>query len=112
MKTSLLIALTFAAAASTAAVAAPASDQVRSVQVSYRDLNLSHTSDAQRLLHRLDRAAAEACGASTFSLREVQAEVRHTNCYRSSMDRAVAALHSPMVNSLYAQRAQQLALND
>ena len=110
MKT-LLIALTLAAAASTVAIAAPAPDGVHMVPVSYSDLNLNSRADAQRLLHRLDRAAAEACGASTFSLREVQAEVRHTACYHGGMDHAVASLNAPTVNSLYAQRAQVLAQN-
>ena len=111
MKTTLLIALSFAAAAATAAVAAPAPEQVHMVKVGYGDLNLNRTADAERLLHRLDRAAADACGASGFSLPEVKAEVRRSNCYRSSMDHAVATLNVPTVNSLYAQRAQVYALN-
>ncbi|MDB5444933.1 MAG: UrcA family protein [Phenylobacterium sp.] len=111
MKKTLLIALSFAAAASTAAIAAPAPDQVHVVKVGYGDLNLKSTADAQRLLHRLDRAAADACGASGFSLPEVKAAVRRSTCYRGSMDRAVATLNAPTVNSLYAQRAQVYALN-
>jgi len=111
MKKILLLALGFVAAASTAALAAPASEDTHVVTVRYGDLNPNRTADAQRLLVRLDAAAANACGASTFSFREVKDEVRRTACYHASMDRAVAAVNTPAINSLYAQRAQQLAQN-
>jgi UrcA family protein len=112
MKT-FMIALAVAALGATAAVASPAATAGESykVQVSYRDLNLNRSADAARLLHRLDRAAAEACGASSFSVREVRDAVRQSSCYRSSMDSAVASLNAPTLNNLYAQRGPAFAQN-
>ncbi|WP_165842964.1 UrcA family protein [Phenylobacterium deserti] len=97
-----------AAAAVIAAPAAAFADEpvvTTSIAVSKAGLDLSSERDAARLLVRLDRAALSACGASTFSVREVQAATRGSECYQQSMDQAVASLNSPTVNAVYRERA-------
>ena len=86
-----------------AAVAAPAAARTvehgtqatTTIAVSSAGLDLSRKGDAARMRSRLDRAALSACGASEFSVRDHQAAVRRTGCYRDAMDRAVASLDAP-----------------
>ncbi len=47
------------------------------------------------MLGRLDRAAVRACGASAFSVRELQVAVRRTACYRDAMDRRRGVAPTP-----------------
>jgi UrcA family protein len=110
---SLALALSLAApiAAPVAAHAATAGDQSYATRVSFADLGLSRPTDARVMVNRLDRAALSACGASTFSARQVQDEARASTCYRESMDRAVASLASPAVDAAYHARLQRLGLN-
>ena len=53
------------------------------------------------MLRRLDAAQLTACGASTFSLREVIKATRESACYREGLDQAVASLNSPTVNAVH-----------
>ena len=69
------------------------------------DLDLNQAPHAAILVARLDRAAAQTCGASTFSVREYQAAVRRTGCYRDAMGQAVASLNAPAVSAVYRERA-------
>ena len=98
----------FAAAAIIAAPVAAFADEpvvTTNIAVSKAGLDLSSERDATRLLARLDRAALNVCGASAFSLREVQAATRASDCYHQSMDQAVASLNSATVNAIYRERA-------
>jgi len=79
------------------AVAAPL--ETRFIAVSPAGLDLASPGGALAMAGRLDRAAVRACGASPFSARDVQAEVRRSACYREAMDRALAALDAPAVNA-------------
>jgi UrcA family protein len=79
------------------------------IAVSSAGLDLSRTGDASLMLGRLDRAALSACGASAFGVREHQAAVRRTACYREAMDRAVASVDAPALGALYQARAPQVA---
>ena len=85
--------------------AAP-SDDTTSIRVSYSDLDLNRPKDAAVLLGRIQDAALESCGASAFSFRDYREAVRRSACYQSSTARAVAALDTPMVTSLYEQGAR------
>jgi UrcA family protein len=82
------------------AQAATAGDEFRAVRVSHADLTLDRSRDAAIMLRRLETASLNACGASTFSARQFQDEVRASACYRQSLDRAVADLGAPTVTEL------------
>ena len=87
------------------AFAAPAAaEQVTTaVAVPSGGLDLQDPRDAAVMLSRLDRASAKVCGASSFSVREYQAAVRQTDCYRDAMAQAVNAVNAPALTAAYAQ---------
>jgi UrcA family protein len=85
------------------AVATPL--ETRSTAVSPAGLDLASPGGARTMAGRLDRAALRACGASTFSARDVQAEVRRSACYRDAVDRALATLDAPAVNAALRARS-------
>lgn len=97
------------------AMAAPAvsfaADTAPVAKVRFSDLDLTNANDAARMVRRMDVASASVCGASKFSLREMQRAVRESDCYRQSMDRAMADLGSPTVNAVYRERAMVVASN-
>ena len=103
----------FALVLSLLAPAAPAvaADEFMAVRVSHADLDLNQPRDAAIMLGRLQNAALDACGASIFSARGVQDEVRASSCYRQSLDRAVADLGAAGVSALHQAKTQRLALN-
>jgi UrcA family protein len=94
------------------AMAAPAASFADPVTVSYRGLDLNNPGDAARMLHRLDAAATEACGASRGSLREYRLTVERSTCHRASMARALEALDAPSVTALYDERTPATAQDD
>lgn len=94
------------AAAAALAVSAPAF--AAPVTVSTSGLDLASPADAAVMLRRVDLAAAEACGADRWSVRDVQTAVRRTDCYAAAVDRTLRALNAPAVDS--AWRARELAL--
>ena len=84
------------------ALAAPAfasPTETRAIAVSPAGLDLSSADGARIMAGRLDRAALSACGASSFSVRDVQVEVRRSACYRDALDRALATLDAPAVGA-------------
>jgi UrcA family protein len=94
-----LIALAALGALAAPAAAAPAGEAFHLVQrVSYADLDLSKEADAQRLLNRLRRAAADVCESGDISLAR-QAQSRA--CRQSAMAMAVAELQAPLVAQAY-----------
>jgi UrcA family protein len=79
------------------AIAAPADAspvETRSIAVSSVGLDLASPAGATAMAARLDSAAVRACGASPFSARDVQADVRRSACYREAMGRALADLRA------------------
>jgi UrcA family protein len=85
--------------AAMAASDAEAAD-AQSVTVSYKDLDLSRTTDVQKLYKRLEHAAASVCNdepdAAQFS--------RHLawqRCYNDALDSAVLRVRSPELLALY-----------
>ena len=107
----LALALATPIAAQAAAPGDPGGPEQTAVKVRFDDLNLNRESDAKVMLTRLDRAALSACGASEGSLREYQAAVRASACYRSSLDQAVAQVNAPAVTGLYHEGVGLLAQN-
>lgn len=62
-------------------------------------LDLTNPADAAVIAQRIDRAAADVCGASRFSARQVQVAIRRSDCYRETLDRALASLNAPAVSA-------------
>ena len=84
------------------AFAAPAIAQpvvTTSIAVSPAGLDLATPTGAALMANRIDRAAVSACGASGFSARDVQNEVRRSACYRDAVGQALTALNAPAVNA-------------
>lgn len=92
----MMLAIAVAAVLPTAALAG---EGTTTRAVSTAGLDLSRTSDAAVMAHRLDRAAMNVCGASEFSARDVQNDVRGSSCYRDAVDRALEALSAPAVSA-------------
>lgn len=110
MKKLTLGALVMALVLPAAAQAASMKDE-GAAPVRLNDLNLHTRADAAIALRRLDRAALDACGAADGSLRSFKLVVQRSSCHREAMDRAVSALASPTVNSLYRDRGAVYAQN-
>jgi len=94
-----LAALAFAAPA-----AAQPAGETTSIAVPARGLDLDRSADATRLAGRLERAALNVCGASEFSARAVQEDVRASACYRAALDHALATLNAPAVSAALSSR--------
>ena len=107
MKTLTLLAL---AAALTIPALAHASSlgaapETTHVKVSFDDLNLDRGRDAAVLLGRVQTAALESCGASSFSLPDYRDAVQHSTCYRAGVAEAVSRIDAPKLTALYGARA-------
>lgn len=57
---------------------------------------------ARRLLARIGDAALDVCGASPFSLPELQRLVRASACWHDAVARAVTGIHAPQLAAAYA----------
>lgn len=90
-----------AALAPAAAQAATAADVTTSLRVSHADLDLSQPRGAAIMVNRLEQASMSVCGASPWSVRGLRDEVRRSDCFRQSMDHAMASLGAPGVTALY-----------
>lgn len=62
-------------------------------------LDLGNPADAAIMAQRIDRAAADVCGASRFSARQVQVAIRRSDCYRETLSRALSSLNAPAVSA-------------
>lgn len=93
--------LALALAAPIASHAASPTENVATATAGYGDLNLARAGDAKIMLHRLDRAALEACGASSFSFRDYRTAVQRSDCYKDGMRQALADLNAPAVTQAY-----------
>jgi len=76
---------------------------VRSVTVSFRDLDLSTPDGARALYRRLQAAAKQVCGGDTG--RDL---IEHTNwrgvCYRTAIANAVGKVNSPQLTAVHTGR--------
>ena len=75
--------------------------------VSYADLDLSHSADAQVLLQRLQVAADNVCGGRPDARHNAQE--RYNNCTGQAMNGALTSVNSPLVAELYAESASKTA---
>jgi UrcA family protein len=95
--------------ASAVAVAAPASAQSAlqpvGIQVRYADLDIGHVAGAQILLHRIQVAAANACGGAP-DLRELQQRADFDHCRNAAVGAAIARVGSPMLAAVAAHEPQ------
>ena len=62
--------------------------------------------EARILLERVKMAAADACGASKFSVGEYSKAVRHAPCWRQSVADAVAEIASPILSDVYGRETR------
>lgn len=88
----------FAISALTLALATPAFAS-SSTGVRIGGLDLGDPADAAIMAQRIDRAAADVCGASRFSARQVQVAIRRSDCYRETLAQALGALNAPAVSA-------------
>jgi len=106
--TARLVGFTFTApmmAAAALLMAGPAGAQsiddsvVKSVTVSYADLNLAQDQGAQTMFQRIKHAAATVCGAAP-GLRELRADAAYEQCRKDAVSHAIAKLNATLVTQL------------
>ena len=85
------------------ALGLPAASFADPVAVSGRGLDLETRAGAVLMLHRIDDAALEACGADRTSLREYRMLVEHSACHRDGVAQAVSAVDAPTLTALYEE---------
>ncbi len=87
-------------------VAAPASagTVTTSIAVSPAGLDLASGAGATAMAGRIERAAVRACGASSFSVRDYQAAVKRSACFRDAVASAQASLNAPAVSAALRER--------
>jgi UrcA family protein len=88
-------------------VASASEAQPASITVSYRDLDLSHIKDAQRLYSRLELASATVCG--NFDQSSLPMQVEWQRCYKQALAKAVVTVNAPLLQTVYTVRANRLA---
>ena len=105
MKTRLFAAaLTLAAFAAVAPTnASNVSDGVRSLDVTYSDLNLGSRAGAEALLRRIKAAASQVCGGGLrgSTMRDVRENRTYRVCVRTAIDGAVRQVNAPLVTALH-----------
>jgi UrcA family protein len=105
---SLLIGLvaTFSVGAAIAGVGSE--DAVRSIGVSFADLNLTTDQGIAALYGRLQAAASSVCGPQP-SAREIMQSTDWANCRRGAIDRAIAKVDHPALTALYHQKTGRMS---
>jgi UrcA family protein len=78
----------------------------RSVEVSFRDLDLSTPSGAAKLYRRIYGAAQRVCGYEATSVNE---QSIWQNCVRPAVAAAVAAVNSPLLTELHSGHSSPAA---
>jgi len=71
------------------------------VTVHRAELHPTTPAAARRTLARIQAAALAACGASSFSLREMKLAVRDSACWRDSMAATMARIDDPLLLDAY-----------
>ena len=100
-----LLSVTVAAPSTALAQEVAVGPATYAVTLHHADLHPRTPRAARALLDRLDGATLEACGASSFSLREVKASVAASACWRDAMNDAVGRIGDPLLSATYhAQR--------
>ncbi|UAK26245.1 UrcA family protein [Sphingomonas nostoxanthinifaciens] len=106
----MLAAFALIAPASARARGPVADASVHAVTLRHLDLHPKSRRAAQVTLARLSDAALEACGASSFSLREVQADAKASMCWRDGMADVVDRIGDPVLAAAFAGRHGRTSL--
>jgi UrcA family protein len=80
---------------------------LRDITVLYADLDLSRIRDPQRLYRQLQRAKAIVCGG--FDGSSLPLQVEWQRCYKQALAKAVVAVNAPLLQTVYAVRADRAA---
>jgi UrcA family protein len=83
----------------------------RDVQVTYTNNSLATQTGAAALLDRIDHAAREACGGAPFLdpmyyMIPDAVTKEFATCHRNAVAKAVAAVGSPLLTHLYAEKGE------
>ncbi|NVN12539.1 UrcA family protein [Nguyenibacter vanlangensis] len=73
------------------------------VRVPYRAADIGDLPHARHFLRVLEHAALQACGDETASLGDIRAAVEWSDCRRASVARAVAQVHSPLLERAWTE---------
>jgi UrcA family protein len=103
-KTTLAGLVLVAALASGPAFASPHDDGFNSTRVSYGDLDLSQSRDAQKLVERIRHAAWKVCETTGGGALDWQSN-SFRKCVRTASAKAVAELNNTMVTAVYEGRS-------
>jgi UrcA family protein len=93
--------------ASTQSFAATSADGVRSIEVSYAELDLTKPAGAQTLYERIKKAAYTVCGAYDSPM--AWNYPAKTQCLKTAIDDAVAKVNSPLLTSLHRNENTRVA---
>ena len=77
-----------------------AAEDLPSIRVVYTDLDLTRITDAKVLYSRLKRAARTVCGMDYIQAEE-ELHGHRTECYRTTLERAVAKVDSPILTAMH-----------
>ncbi len=90
-----------------AALATPPQDEVKTVAVHYRDLDLSQPQDAKRLYWRIKSAARIACDNDPES--DLIRLAEYKRCMREAVANAVAQVKSPQLTGIHQAAIQRFS---
>ena len=93
--------------ASAQSYATTSADGVRSIEVSYAELDLTKAAGAQILYARIKKAAYTVCGAYDSPMAWNYAA--KTQCFKSAIEAAVVKINSPLLTSLHRNENTRLA---
>jgi UrcA family protein len=93
--------------ASAQSFATTSADGVRSIEVSFAELDLTKPAGAETLYKRIKKAAFVVCGAYDSPMSWNHAA--KTQCFKNAVDEAVARVNSPLLSSLHRNENTRLA---
>ncbi len=86
------------------ALASNPANGLRSMTVTYRDLNLSTVAGATALYQRIKGAARSVCG---YEGRRFDEQRQWKICYRGAIAGAVATVHSPLLTAVHSGESNE-----
>jgi UrcA family protein len=86
------------------ALASNPANGLRTMTVTYRDLNLSTVAGATTLYQRIKGAARSVCGDEG---RRFDEQRQWTICYRGAIAGAVATVHSPLLSAVHSGESNE-----
>ena len=91
------VACVLSTVASTQVHAATARWETTEIRLRYDRAELTSPAAARHLLRRIQKAALESCGASSFSLNEIKTSTAASRCWRDAVDNAVRSVDEPLL---------------